>query len=220
MVGVYKESPLENRSPLIYWVTCPSKAHLLREYRIWRFYDFFSFAGLRRISPGTCRDQSQLRVHHSKLSIDFPEWKWSNAAAHWLLKPVVSLAWASVSQKDGVSITWGFPFLSCSDCPPPSFFLFSISAGLWRGWFPSKTSWLIQGAPRPLSQGPLLLVWPGPRKSLRWTYTGQPSRWRTHPTSPTHWPRQHWWSWHPRQRPAAMRPSRASSPAPLAYLSQ
>lgn len=34
---------------------------------------FFFFAGLRRISPGTCRDQSQLRVHHSKLSIDFPE---------------------------------------------------------------------------------------------------------------------------------------------------
>lgn len=37
------------------------------------FCFFFSFAGLRRISPGTCRDQSQLRVHHSKLSIDFPE---------------------------------------------------------------------------------------------------------------------------------------------------
>lgn len=124
---------------------------------------FFSFAGLRHISPRTCRNQSQLRVHHSKLSIDFPEWKWSDAAAHWLLKLVVSLARASVSQKDGVSITWGFPFFPPPDLPPPLLFFSLLFLQVVKGDDSPVTSPApIQGAAGPPSQGRLLLVWHGP----------------------------------------------------------
>lgn len=126
---------------------------------------FFFFAGLRRISPGTCRDQSQLRVHHSKLSIDFPEWKRSATAAHWLLKPVVSLARASVSQKDGVSITWGFPFFTSPWLSSPLFFPSLLFLQVFEGHdSPVIILALIQGAGRPPSQGRLLLVWHRPSK--------------------------------------------------------
>lgn len=69
-------------------------------------------------------------------------------------------------------------------------------------------------------QGRSFCLWSCWGKRLRWTYTGQRSRWRTHPTSPTHWPPQHWWFLPLLLKPAVMLPFPASSRGLLGSLCQ
>lgn len=69
-------------------------------------------------------------------------------------------------------------------------------------------------------RGRSFCLWSCWGKSLRWTYTGQHSRWRTHPISPTHWPPQHWWFSPPLPKPAVMLPFPASSRGLLGSLCQ